>query len=135
MPASQRQGCWMLPPTRRRLPSGSDSKTVVASPVRCPVREVSIVERVLEVGDQLRAVAIALVELFAVARSTIAERAGDLGPRRARVGHVVAHVVVATVTWFSPSNGTSPVSISKSTTPSESRSDCGVTVWPSACSG
>ena len=42
---------------------------------------------------------------------------------------------IATATWFSPLNGTSPVSISKSTTPSEYRSDWPSTGRPSACSG
>ena len=41
----------------------------------------------------------------------------------------------ATATGVSPRNGTSPVSISYRTMPSEYRSDCTVTGWPSACSG
>ena len=42
IPASQRHGCSTLPETRLWVCAGRDWKTVVASPVMCPLRAVSI---------------------------------------------------------------------------------------------
>ena len=47
------------------------------------------------------------------------ERAETSGRRYWTSGSSSRTCFIATATWFSPWNGTSPVSISKSTTPSE----------------
>ena len=57
---------------------------------------------------------------LAVARSSTAASAAETSGRRIWTsGRSSRTCFIATVTWFSPWNGTSPVSISKSTTPSE----------------
>jgi len=58
--------------------------------------------------------------LVGVAMKHVNEEMPDVGQRRPEISSALAAVIErATATWFSPWNGTSPVSISKSTTPRE----------------
>ncbi len=66
---------------------------------------------------------------------TAARAAETSGRRRWMSGTASRTCFIATATWFSPRKGTSPVSISQSTMPSEYRSDWDVQGCPSACSG
>ena len=87
-------------------------RTAVASPVDRPVTRVAR-ERLLEVGLQAERVRIALAQVLAAVPSRTAARpAENTGRRLETSGRSSRTCFIATDTWFSPWNGTSPVSIS-----------------------
>ena len=69
-------------------------------------------QRILEIGDQRRNVGVAVREVLSVMRSRTAAVVADTSGRRWMSGRSSRTCFIATAIWFSPWNGTSPVSIS-----------------------
>ncbi len=98
---------------RRRVPAGSVRSTAVASPVEVPVREASAASASSRSSSSVCASGWRCARSLSVIRSrTAASRAETSGRMTWTSGRSSRTCFIATETWFSPWNGTSPTSIS-----------------------
>ena len=106
--------------SRRCALAGSVRRTAVTSPVDWPERCVSIARTSSRAAISARSSGWRFSASLAVAFSSTAASALETSGRRAWTsGSCSRTCFIATATWFSPLKGTSPVSISNSTMPSE----------------